>query len=422
MAVQPTIVTFAGDGSTTLFSFTFDYLSEAYVKVRLDGLDTPFTFLNEKTISITPAPSEGTILTISRETDRERLVDFADGSVLIEDDLDLANIQLLHIVQEAIDITGSTFLQLEDGSLSAAGRRISTLGSPTEDTDAVTRAWVENYFNTVVGALNTSISDLQVLNSEARVVLTEITDIFLGSLASAPTVASDGGPLFEGLVYRNSGDGLFYLYVDGAGWVAAPQGPQGPVGPQGDTGPQGPVGPQGATGATGPGVASGGSAGQVLVKNSGTNYDTAWNTLSTLLANLGVLMTDTPLAPGGTIMLAQDTLSTTQGSAGNEEKFSYRFAQSGTVRITFEHQNQIDSSSVVTIVKNGVVQATFSTASFSFVYETYDLAISKGDTVAVFQDAGGTTGDFAAIRNIRVRTNGGKIAAEPPAVWTPANM
>lgn len=35
-------------------------------------------------------------------------------------------------------------------------------------------------------------------------------------------------------------------------------------------------GPQGAQGAQGQGLASGGTTGQVLVKSSGTNYDTAW--------------------------------------------------------------------------------------------------------------------------------------------------
>ena len=47
----------------------------------------------------------------------------------------------------------------------------------------------------------------------------------------------------------------------------------------GDTGPQGPKGDQGIqgpAGQTGPGVAVGGSANQVLVKHSGTNYDTQW--------------------------------------------------------------------------------------------------------------------------------------------------
>lgn len=49
-------------------------------------------------------------------------------------------------------------------------------------------------------------------------------------------------------------------------------------GPPGPTGPAGPTGPTGATGATGPGVASGGTIGQILVKNSSTNYDTLWQT------------------------------------------------------------------------------------------------------------------------------------------------
>ena len=65
-------------------------------------------------------------------------------------------------------------------------------------------------------------------------------------------------------------------------------GPQGPQGETGATGPTGPQGPQGETGATGPqgsqgpageGVPTGGSSGQVLVKDSATDYDTSWSTL-----------------------------------------------------------------------------------------------------------------------------------------------
>lgn len=42
------------------------------------------------------------------------------------------------------------------------------------------------------------------------------------------------------------------------------------------------VGPQGQTGATGPGVASGGTAGQVQKKKSNTDYDTEWGSVSGL--------------------------------------------------------------------------------------------------------------------------------------------
>lgn len=48
----------------------------------------------------------------------------------------------------------------------------------------------------------------------------------------------------------------------------------------GGTGPQGPPGAAGADGANGVGVPTGGNTGQVLVKASNTNYDTAWSTVT----------------------------------------------------------------------------------------------------------------------------------------------
>ena len=61
------------------------------------------------------------------------------------------------------------------------------------------------------------------------------------------------------------------------------QGPTGATGPQGPQGEQGPQGVQGPTGATGPqgdpgvGVPTGGTTGQVLSKQSDTDYDTIWS-------------------------------------------------------------------------------------------------------------------------------------------------
>lgn len=58
------------------------------------------------------------------------------------------------------------------------------------------------------------------------------------------------------------------------------QGEQGPKGDTGAQGPQGPTGPQGPAGADGVGVPSGGTAGQVLTKIDGTDYNTAWQNAS----------------------------------------------------------------------------------------------------------------------------------------------
>lgn len=150
MAVQPTVVSYPGDGSTTIFTFQFDYLDAAYVKVRVNGVDVPFTFNAEKIIEVATPPAVGQTLVIARETERERLVDFVDGSVLIEDDLDLSSIQLLNIVQEAIDLAGTTLGLAADGSLQASGRRIGTLGDPVDAQDAVTKNWAETSMNSDV--------------------------------------------------------------------------------------------------------------------------------------------------------------------------------------------------------------------------------------------------------------------------------
>ena len=65
--------------------------------------------------------------------------------------------------------------------------------------------------------------------------------------------------------------------ADGAAsTVPGPQGPQGPQGLPGAAGPQGPAGADGATGPAGPGVPVGGTAGQVLKKNSATDFDASW--------------------------------------------------------------------------------------------------------------------------------------------------
>jgi hypothetical protein len=83
---------------------------------------------------------------------------------------------------------------------------------------------------------------------------------------------------------------------DGATGPQGVQGPQGPTGATGATGPTGPTGPIGATGATGaqgPGVPTGGTAGQILAKNTNTNNDTHWITPPSGVTDRGVSSTTT---------------------------------------------------------------------------------------------------------------------------------
>jgi len=102
--------------------------------------------------------------------------------------------------------------------------------------------------------------------------------------------------------------------VPGTPGATGATGPQGPIGLTGATGPTGatgatgaastvpgpagPTGATGATGATGPGVAVGGTAGQVLSKIDATNYNTQWITIGA--GTITGVTAGTGLTGGGT--------------------------------------------------------------------------------------------------------------------------
>ena len=81
--------TFTGDGSTTNYSFTFEYLEQDEVKVTLDGVaTTAFTFANATTLSFTSAPTNGAEIRIYRDTNIDTLkATFFPGSAIKAEDL-----------------------------------------------------------------------------------------------------------------------------------------------------------------------------------------------------------------------------------------------------------------------------------------------------------------------------------------------
>ena len=95
-----------------------------------------------------------------------------------------------------------------------------------------------------------------------------------GATGPAGPAGADGAPGATGATGPQGPEGP--KGDTGATGPAGPAGPQGPIGETGPQGPAGPAGPQGEAGPAGPGVPSGGVAGQVLTKKSGTDYDTEW--------------------------------------------------------------------------------------------------------------------------------------------------
>lgn len=96
--------TYVGSAGNTDFAFDFPYLKREHVKVKVDGNNVQFSFLNDSTVRLATAPQDGAAVLIQRVTPLSAApVDYNDGSVLREFDLDTAVLYNLYVVQELKD-------------------------------------------------------------------------------------------------------------------------------------------------------------------------------------------------------------------------------------------------------------------------------------------------------------------------------
>ena len=96
---------FTGDGSTTDYTFTFEYLKTNYIKVKLDGvITTAYTLSptnNPTIVKFTSAPASSVKIEIYRDTSlTSASVTHAAGSALKAANLNDNQTQLLHALEE----------------------------------------------------------------------------------------------------------------------------------------------------------------------------------------------------------------------------------------------------------------------------------------------------------------------------------
>lgn len=131
-----------GNGSTTTFSVPFPYLLKAHVKLYtgfnvldgtfatqlVDGVDYAWTSGTQ--VQTTVAPADGVTLTIIRDTpDTSQLVPWQDGSNLIANDLNIADLQNLYVVQEQQDRNDAAITQLGSSASAAAASAAASAAS-----------------------------------------------------------------------------------------------------------------------------------------------------------------------------------------------------------------------------------------------------------------------------------------------------
>lgn len=170
-AERKATVTYTGDGAQTKYSFPFDYLRKAFVKVQdIAGdaitelaLGTDYS-IDDKQVTLAKAIPSGNHLKIYRQTTTEPLVEWQDASVLRSADLSLQEVQLLHLSEETLD-------RVQEGGLStdpnnsdvwdARFKRMKNLLDPKDDGDAMTLRYAKNTTNGMITNI-TNTGDTQV--------------------------------------------------------------------------------------------------------------------------------------------------------------------------------------------------------------------------------------------------------------------
>lgn len=156
--VIKTVITYPLNGSTRDFNIPFEYLARKFIQVTLIGRDRKpltniddyrFTSKNQITTNRAWGTGDGyQLIELRRFTSAtERLVDFSDGSILRAYDLNVSQIQTLHVAEEARDLTADTIGVNNDGDLDARGRRIVNLADPVNDMDAVNLKTIKEWNN-----------------------------------------------------------------------------------------------------------------------------------------------------------------------------------------------------------------------------------------------------------------------------------
>ena len=182
-----TFVDDTADAGQTEFLFNFPYLEDEHVAVFIDGVrqtigvDEDYTVQTSpsKRIVLNAAATGGEIVRVRRISDPATdLVDFQNGSVLTESELDRAYLHNRYLAEESAeqnDIslrvkTGAT------GSFDALNKKIVNVSDPTADQDAATKNYVDD---TVAGVVGGSIPDDSV--TYAKLQNATANNILLGN-------------------------------------------------------------------------------------------------------------------------------------------------------------------------------------------------------------------------------------------------
>lgn len=149
-----TYVDYTATASQTDFAFNFEYLEDEHVIVEINGvaqLSSAFSIVTSpaKKVVLNVGATAGDVVRVRRKSQPDtNLVDFVNGSVLTESELDRAYLHNRYLNEEIAELNDSS-LQIEAGGTDwdARTKKIKNLATPTLTTDATTKDYVDGKVN-----------------------------------------------------------------------------------------------------------------------------------------------------------------------------------------------------------------------------------------------------------------------------------
>jgi len=166
-------VQYTADGVTDTFNIPFPYISTSHLQIKVNGvLDSGVTFPTSSTVKTSSMPPNSAIVEVRRVTpNTTRLVDFADGSLLGESDLDLSALQAFYISQEVTDDLTNRLGIDSTNQYDAGNRVIKNLAPGVLDTDAANVGQIQPF--AVSAASSAAASAASALSSAVSATASE---------------------------------------------------------------------------------------------------------------------------------------------------------------------------------------------------------------------------------------------------------
>lgn len=183
-----TSVTYTANGTQKQFDFPFDYLRKAFVYVAVDGVVQEYTkayTVDNRSIRFVTAPAKDSLVNIYRSTPTDRLVAWADASVLKASDMTIQQVQQLHIVEENTD-----WIKVQMDALK------TEVYENVDDKMDETRQEVFNRLDTVIKEVDELVNQLNSASKEELMEIRENVE-YWANIAQASALINCHWPIGE---------------------------------------------------------------------------------------------------------------------------------------------------------------------------------------------------------------------------------